>query len=297
VISATDILEAEGKAFDVSKTLRELSLSEKSDTVSPIFLYSCGWRSGSTFLQRAMIGRGRFMWGEPYATSAPIRNLIEAWHPIVSNTVPASYYIDDSRYANKIPETSQWTANLYPARHTLFFAQRQFLSALFGQRESDGEHTPWGIKFVRLGAGHAACMQAYFPESSCVFLLRNPYDAYLSFITKISSNNNTVGWHYRWPYSPVRSASDFASIWRGLAESVLRYRLASKSTVVKYEDIVKGKVPASMQSLFEGDRIARVGSSHTHTSQHLSAWEINEIKRCVGSVGEHFGYFSPSESV
>lgn len=294
--SSNDILGDEQTAYQVSCLIKDVDTAGDKLESAPYFIYSCGWRSGSTLLQRALVSSNALVWGEPYAASAPVRSLVDFWKPLVEDLVPEGFFIDSERYRNGTIRPNQWLANLYPSRTDLLSAQRSFLTTLFEDPAVRGQKDHWGVKFVRLGAGHAAFMQMLFPKSKSFFLIRNPYDAYLSFITKISSSRNPHGWFHRWPQPPVRTASEFAQVWRGLVESVARYQSASNSVVIRYEDLVAGSVPDSVGPLFDLDQLERVGSSYSSQQPFLSKFEENEIKSVVGTIGERFGYFCPSSS-
>ncbi len=56
--------------------------NEQIDDESPIFIFSSGWRAGSTYLQRLVMSSGKVLiWGEPFDKSDLIQSLSTSMIP------------------------------------------------------------------------------------------------------------------------------------------------------------------------------------------------------------------------
>jgi hypothetical protein len=63
----------------------------------PLFILSAGWRSGSTLLQRMLIGNEQLMiWGEPYHRSNIVESMLGQLALLHGGWPPAEYYFDNS---------------------------------------------------------------------------------------------------------------------------------------------------------------------------------------------------------
>lgn len=282
--------------FDVARSRFELPELDRSS--APAFILSAGWRSGSTLLQRMLTTEGRLMWGEPYAFSAILRNVAAAWAPF-----DASWPVDRNLVSNVDVSSglaSTWIANFYPDPSDLLRAQRTYLDALCADPAVRVGAASWGVKGVRLGAGVAYVLQHLYPGARFVFLVRNPYDAYRSYLTKITRGGNPDGWYHRWPDDRVSGPSRFGEVWRGLAESMQRHARRVRGEIVRYEDLRHAAtierlerlgLPVGTEQLDQS-----VGSSFVSGDggRALSAHEEQLMRNATGVIAEDFGYYGPS---
>ena len=199
-----------------------------SDNEHPIFVFSAGWRSGSTLVQRMLMSSGDgFLWGEPYSKSNFIRNLMKQLTPINSLYPNPKHFITED---GDVDFSDQWVANLSPKVVSLWEAHRNFLITLFA-RPMDKTYNHWGFKETRYGLKEYNYLNWLFPNSKFVLLYRNPIDAFMSI-------RGVVGLDYwDWPNKFSYSAYSCGRQWRSLVEEFLHLSNRSNVFLVKYEDL------------------------------------------------------------
>lgn len=200
---------------------------------APILLAATGWRSGSTMVQRLlMTDPATVVWGEPYNRLDLLRRMAGMFA-----TFTPDYPTRDIRWPADLLDrdlTTEWVANLYPDGTDLLDAHRRFHDVLFGEPARRVGASRWGLKTVRLDAGHAHYLRLLFPRTRIVFLVRDPYLAYASYRRQGSR------WYDRWPDRPVFTPTAFGRVWHRLATSFLRHHDELDALVVRYEDVVSG---------------------------------------------------------
>ena len=214
------------------------SVDAADDHESPIFLFSTGWRTGSTFLQRLIISDSSLsessflVWGEPYNVCGLIQHLAQTAIPFREDWPPPRYYYDTAAPAHLKEE---WIANLYPPLHDLWRGHRALFDSMFAEPARRAGASRWGIKEVRLGIEHAYYLRWLYPKARFLFLYRNPLASYRSY----------VGFgrdcYYMWPDRPVFTPTEFGSLWRQLMEGFLSGSDKVGGLLVRYEDINKGE--------------------------------------------------------
>lgn len=293
--------EAEDRIVSgIDAARRRFQLPVDDGTVRPAFILSAGWRSGSTLVQRMLTSKNRLMWGEPFAQSAILRNAGAAWAPF-SDEWPAQRQLV-SHFDPSGDLASRWIANLYPDPANLLLAQRAYLDALFAAPAANLGYSSWGLKGVRLGGGVAHLLQLVYSEARFVLLIRNPYDAYCSYLTKTTNGGSRRGWYYNWPDDRVASPEHFGRIWRGLAESMQRHGSRIRARVIRYEDLGKPQTATRLEqiglSVDQGQLEQTIGSSYSRggRERRLSGYEVQAVRSVTGAVAEDYAYFGPSRS-
>ena len=257
----------------------------------PLFIFSAGWRSGSTLLQRLVVSTNSyFIWGEPYHQTDVIRRLAESVIPFGTGWPPPEYVYGGSETGNGSGTdlAGQWIANFYPPVDRLVDAHREFLRRLLAPPA--GQDRPhWGLKEVRLSAEYALYLRLLFPRARFIFLVRDPHAAYRSYRERPT-------WFERWPRSQVRTPYAYGQVWRRLAESFLDYHEPLGATLIRYEDLVTGGETVDELERVLGapvDRsvlVDRVGSTSGQDRSGPSALELRMLDRATQPVAARLGY-------
>jgi len=204
-----------------------------SSEFSPVFIFSAGWRSGSTLVQRLVFSSGKyFIWGEPYGGAGIIENLAEQFSafgeiwPVESNFL--SNFLSKEQVINNA--YTKWIANLTPDIQDLISSHRKFLETLFYD-PIKSHYRQWGLKEVRLGYEHALYLSFLYPKAKFIFLVRNPLEAYRSY-------KRFRRWYVRIPKEPVFTPYSFARHWNRLAKGFWEGKDRVSAILLKYEDLV-----------------------------------------------------------
>lgn len=206
---------------------------QTSDNEKPIFIFSAGWRSGSTLLQRLIMSRGQaIVWGEPLGDTAVIARLAQGLE-IINNKWPPANFFPTTTQASEL--SGEWIANLTPAIRHLREAHRAFfLTWLRDTAAGDYDVKRWGLKEVRLTMDHARYMHWLFPNAKFLFICRNPLDAFKSW-----KGNR---WRSPWPGYYRNSAIAFSRHWSRLVKGFLAGLHEVGGMFIRYEDLVGGRI-------------------------------------------------------
>jgi hypothetical protein len=252
----------------------------------PLFVFSAGWRSGSTFLQRLVLSAGtHFVWGEPYHHSDLVRRLAESLVPFGNDWPPANYLYEAA--GDELSAT--WIANLYPPVSTVVAAHRAALATYLAPPPGQPAGIGWGMKEVRLSGEYAGYLRLLFPGAKFIFLVRNPADAYASY-------RERPRWFERWPHAQVRTPRAYGRMWSRLAVSFLDHEAALGATFVRYEDLVADHDAIDRIERLLGapvDRAVlsdRIGSTRRGDHAGLTALEARMLGRETDAVGTRLGY-------
>ena len=270
------------------RQLEELhSIDAVDDNESPIFLFSTGWRTGSTLLQRLIISDSSVLvWGEPYNVCGIIQHLAETAIPFRQDWPPSRYYYNGTTPAHL---KGQWIANLYPPLNDMWRGHRALFDSMFADPAKRAGASRWGIKEVRLGIEHAYYLRWLYPKARFLFLYRNPLYAYRSY----------VGFgrdcYYTWPDRPVFTPTAFGSHWRQLMEGFLSDSDKVGGLLVRYEDINKGdnlvrKIEDYLDIRIDRSLLnTRIGESGDKQGSvgRLEKWLL---RRAVSPIAQELGY-------
>jgi len=194
---------------------------------SPIFLFSAGWRSGSTLLQRLVSSDSSvLMWGEPYGDRIPVPRLaatIADFHP----DDPTIKYAIENFYGEM---SEEWIANLNPGPKMLHAAHLAYYETLLAKPVQAKGYSRWGAKWVRLSAYYAHYFRWLYPQAKFVFLTRHPLSAYHSYKRK--------KWFSIRPYFRVNNVFKFMLFWKYLSDSFIREYKNLNGMLIRYEDLI-----------------------------------------------------------
>ena len=227
----------------------------------PVFIFSAGWRSGSTLLQRMLMQHNEkiVMWGEPYHLSNIFDGLANQFRAFTSGWPKASHFLST---LGRDGLADQWVANLYPDVDDLVIAHREFLNSLFARPAYRAGASCWGMKVVRLSIEHATYLHKLFPKCKTIFLCRDPVHSYASFRTVYDA------WFARWPDKVVATPYAFGKHWARLTEGYLAGYRGIGGVFIRYEDLDS--------------------SEHVSGLSQYLGWPVScasELQRIVGGIG------------
>ena len=204
-------------------------------TKGPIFLFSAGWRSGSTLVQRLLSSTGEvMMWGEPFGALDKLRDADQCL--ALAAATPTKVSLNSELAGSGAKQFQEfvssgcdpaktWIANVAPPEASVKHAFAELFTGLYGVESSRLGYSRWGIKEVRSDAEVARWLYSIFPNSKFVFLIRDPRDTILSI-----KRRNWLG-----RKSGFATALYFARHWSALASSFLS---ADFGYLLRYEDLI-----------------------------------------------------------
>lgn len=260
-----------------------------------MFIFSAGWRSGSTLLQRLLLASGRVLiWGEPYDRGEPIPALLRipaCFGPLWPRSDALVDEFLKTRGRESVSELkNEWTANLYPPIDSLVNAQLAFFEHFF-RRPAEKLGCPrWGVKEVRLSIEHALYLKWLYPKARFLFLYRNPEAAYRSY-QRLGGR-----WYKSWPDEPVVGPRAFGEHWRSLLEGFLDGWDRVDGLLVSYEDLTSD--PATRKRIADHTGIAipideslePVASLAARQRVPVSGRALRTLWKTVGPVAQRVGY-------
>jgi hypothetical protein len=258
----------------------------------PVFIFSAGWRTGSTLLQRLVMSSGKVLvWGEPYTNCEIIRQLAGSLQAITPDFPPDRFFIKAHREQGL--DFNAWVANLYPDPECFLQAHRAFFQSLFAGPALAESYPAWGVKVTRLEQAHAIYLKWLFPRAKFLYIYRNPYAAYQSF-----RPFRKQVWYAHWPNRPMLTSTAFGRHWRTLLAGFLAGYQEVGGRLIKYEDLCSGQL--SIDSLEEYlqlrlDRAVlsvRVASRRPYSGQEpaVPAAELRLLRRAVDPLAAELGY-------
>lgn len=210
---------------------------------NPIFIFSAGWRSGSTLLQRMITASGEVLiWGEAGGSLDNFADALERYEQMLG---PGGQRFKhgfgghgDEQYqqlqlASK-ESVHKWVACLNPPQEIFLDAFRSFLATAYATPAAKLGYPNWGIKEVQSGIETARFMKRLYPEAKFVFLVRNPLDCLTSI-----KRRNWLGHH-----GDAEPLAYYTNHWLRLAAE---FRKAEFGYQIRYEDLLSS--PQAMDEL------------------------------------------------
>jgi Sulfotransferase family len=210
---------------------------ETADHEKPVFVLGCGWRSGSTLLQRMIMTDERVVvWGEPLGRLAPLTRLTDLVAHAADSPPPAQF--SDLDRLNVPDPTADWIANLFPGGQHLRAGLRAFSDGWLAAPARDRGYARWGVKEVRLSSADALVLRWLYPRAHLVVLVRDPFDSWRS----LRAVAQKWGIFERYPDRPMSDAAAFGRLWNRLAMSWSDPQGPSNVGHLRYEDLVRGEL-------------------------------------------------------
>ncbi len=256
---------------------------------APIFVLGATWRSGSTLLQRLLLSSGDvMMWGEPWNRTDLIQRMRESLRPLGGQWPVYGNVVDERQ--DDGPLHTLMVPDLYPSRVDLLASHRALFDRLYAVPAAERGYSRWGVKETRLTAQDARYLHALYPSARVVFLYRDPYASWSSYVAL-----RAMG-YARWPEQPIVSPGDFGRMWRDRVEGFLAYPEELPHVTVSYEALIDD--PAVLDELADfcgvvPDRSTlelKVGRSHGTRNPAAS---MRRIEKAVGDLAIDLGYNRP----
>lgn len=260
---------------------------------SPIFIFSAGWRSGSTLLQRLLTASGELLvWGEAGGALGALaeadlgyRQMLAPGEEVFKNGLGGNGAQQYAEFRKSGREAvHKWIPCLNPPLETIHTAFRDFLQQTYARPAAELGYPRWGVKEVRCGLATAEFLRSLFPEAKFVFLLRNPFDCLSSL--------KRHGWMDR-PNDP-HALEFYARHWARLAQE---FRQATFGLRIRHEDLVTD--PGVVAKLRDYLEIAHIDDGFIAQSRvkggvkndsSLNWQERLRAKRIVSTEMRHHGY-------
>jgi hypothetical protein len=238
-----DIAALRPGGIDTEVTLARLEqLSREPTTMdddAPIFVAAVGWRSGSTLVQRSlMTDEDVLIWGEPLGQLAFLDRLLEPLGAITGGWPPDDHWLS---HRAEVDLVRDWVANLGPDPAHLKAAYRAFFDTWLAAPARSQGFRRWGVKEVRWTGRHAALLRWLYPKAHFLLLVRHPLTAYLS-LRNFGLEPPEHGFLDRWPDRWILDADTWGRFWNEGAVSWVAVADHLKATVIRYEDLVAGRI-------------------------------------------------------
>jgi hypothetical protein len=281
-----------GIAAAVGALEDRLGHQEPAPGEEPLFIFSAGWRSGSTLLQRLVVSADRhFIWAEPYHRTDSLRRLAESLLPFGTGWPPAEYvHGADGEGSGVVDLSNQSAAAFNSSVSRLIDAHRAFVRELLAPPPARAE-LRWGLEEVRLSAEYGLYLRLLFPRARFLFLVRDPHAAYHSYTARPTLFE-------RWPRSQIRSPYSYGRLWRRLAESFVAYEQTLDAMLVRYEDLVPDSVAIDKLDELLGAPVDRSvlhqeikgKGSPGSRDRSLSPLEVTMLDRATHPLASRLGY-------
>ena len=250
---------------------------------APVFIFSAGWRSGSTLLQRLICSSEEVLvWGEAYARCGLIQKLSDSTKSLTVAYPHSGHF--PGLQASDLKD--KWIANVFPSPADMKSTYRSAIDAFLYRPVLREGYARFGLKEVRLDADHGRFLQWIYPDARFFCLVRNPWDAWQSA--------KGLELYASWPDTPINTAQAFAEHWLKMVESFADWREESVF-FFRYEDLIgHPNSVRAVQAHAQLDTIDPmvlqkvVGASQSKVP--LTPDEVATIEQIAGSAARQLGY-------
>jgi hypothetical protein len=259
----------------------------------PLLIFSAGWRSGSTMLQRIITASGKsLVWGE---AGGALDRLADAFACYEQMLGPGGQRFKHGFGGNGTKEYldfkaagkdgfNKWIACMNPPLDTFTESFRQFIEGIYARQAAELGYEGWGVKEVQSGQEAAHFLRALYPDALFIFLVRHP----VACLTSIKRHN----WLDH-PKDP-KALEYYANHWVRLAND---FRQVDFGKLVKYEDLVSSPETQEQLGAYLGisDLPRRFKEANradwkSMNDAALDFWEKRRLLRIVRGEMQHYGY-------
>lgn len=192
----------------------------------PIFVFGCGWRSGTTLLQRVLCSHPEIhLWGENHGV---LEHLLHAAETISGlQRVSRQHQSDYEKNG-----TDGWIAMMNPPQERFHCGLRKLLESYYCEATLQLGKTRWGFKEVRFGEHVAAFLRGLYPRACFIHLVRHPRDCLAS-----ARATRTV-FLKRGLLADTGEAEGFLRHWAEVGKTFLSESQKPDVLRLRYEDVV-----------------------------------------------------------
>jgi len=267
---------------------------------APIFIFSAGWRSGSTLLQRLLNTHPDVMvWGEAYENTFLFYHLAAPFAGFTKVDLDFLFRSDhtaDSMGHDDLTHslTKAWIANLSPDPAELKLANLAFFERLFKTYPSENNRSRWGIKLVSGTESLAKYLRWLYPNCKLLYLVRSPYASFSSYMS--CTKDGTEPWYLHFPDYPVKHVVSFVTHWRRCAEGFLSSYRELDALLVSYEALIDGSMLEPLQQYLNLRLDVSILNSRVdfpaawRTKKEITTFEQHVIRFISGDVARELGY-------
>jgi hypothetical protein len=258
----------------------------------PIFLFSAGWRSGSTLLQRMLTAtEAVLIWGEAGGALDNFSDAMERYAQMLGHGNKMFRHGPGGHGDDQFQEFRQsgkdgvhkWVACLNPPMTVFEEAMRALFERVYELPARELGYANWGIKEVQSGLETARFLHRLYPEAKFVFLVRNPVDCLISI-----KRRNWLGHH--------GNAEPLAYYTRHWARLAGEFRQAEFGFRVRYEDLLNSRqvfddLAAYLDLTLPADFAGKSRVDwQAENQQALGAVERMKIRWLANDEMRHYGY-------
>lgn len=200
----------------------------------PVFIFSAGWRSGSTLLQRLLTASNELLvWGEAggaldWLAEADLgyQQMLAPGNKVFRHGLGGNGEQQFQEFCKNGKEAvHKWIPCMNPPLETIRSGFKALLHETYEEPATKLGYNRWGVKEVRCGLDTAEFLRVLYPEAKFVFLVRNPFDC----LSSLKRHN--------WMDRPQdkRALEYYAQHWVRLASE---FRKAPFGMLVRHEDLV-----------------------------------------------------------
>jgi hypothetical protein len=281
---------------ELVKQFPHLPVSEEA----PVFIFSAGWRSGSTLLQRLLNTHPDVMiWGEAYENTFLLHHLAAPFAGFTKEPLDFLFrcdHISNSTGPDELTQslTQAWIANLSPDPADLKLANLAFMETLFKSYPRENNRSRWGIKLVSGTEILAGYLRWLYPNCKLLYLVRNPSASFSSY--RSCTKDGTEPWYLHFPNYPVKHVVSFVTHWRRCAEGFLNSYRELDAFLLRYEALIDGSMLEPLQQYLDLRLDASVLASHVdfpsswRAKKEVTRFEQHVIRFIGGDVAKKLGY-------
>ncbi|HEB55831.1 MAG TPA: sulfotransferase [Gammaproteobacteria bacterium] len=266
----------------------------KSTNTSPIFIFSAGWRSGSTMLQRMITATNEtLIWGEAGGAINSFSDAYTRYEQMLGEgkkLYKHGYGGNGAKQYEKMCENTkeiahEWVACLNPPLEIIADSIRDSIESIYKKPALELGYKNWGIKEVQSNIETAFFLKKLFPQAKFIFLVRNPMNCLLSIKRR--------GWMDK--HNDRKAIIYYANHWLNLAKS---FQNLDFGILIKYENLIANDDNA-VQKLADYLEIPTlsntfIAKSHVdwqaENNERLTFFERKKALAIIGNEMRKFNY-------